>query len=345
MTIAEQLNSVSQIKNDIKTVLLNSGVDMTDVSFAEYADIISDLSTTDISKTKFGISLASFINADNKTNLTFTGTGIKDIKDYALQGAFSGKSGIKTANFPDLTKISGTRACYNTFRGNLNLTTVNMPKLTTLSGIYCCAEMFRDVAPSLNHIDLSALTEVSGLNACSEMFRNCYGLSSINLDNLTMISGEFAFYYAFYGCTWLPTISFPKLTTISNTDAFTGTFNNCTALTEIHFRYDMKEIVEGLDGYSEKFGATNATIYFDLGDKVDVTIEPTPDNATVTFYQDDVIVPNPKDEVPLYGWVAGNTTYYTKTATPTIGDLIYNADGNPTGQVITAAENNTITIE
>lgn len=344
MTIAEQLNDLYQIKEDIKNAMIDSGIEMTNIPFSEYATTISEASKIDTDKTKFGVSLLSFINPDAINLFDFIGTGIQNIKSNALQGTFAGNSRVQTAVFPDLTTISGARGCYYTFAYCNTLTAFNMPNLTTLSGTDCCSEMFRNCT-QLTIADLSSVTEISGLNACWEMFRNCYALNTIRFDNLSTISGSFAFYYTFYGCSSLTTISFPKLTTISNTNAFTDTFSNCNALTEIHFRYDMKEIVEGLDGYAEKFGATNATIYFDLGDKVEVTIEPIPENATVTFYQDNILVTNPEISVPLYAWTTNDTTYYTKVETPNVNDLIYDINGNPTGQVITAVENNIITIE
>ena len=42
------------------------------------------------------------------------------------------------------------------------------------------------------------------------------------------------------------------------------TFANCYNLTEIHFRSDMRSTVEALPGYDSKWGATSATVYFDL---------------------------------------------------------------------------------
>jgi hypothetical protein len=41
-------------------------------------------------------------------------------------------------------------------------------------------------------------------------------------------------------------------------------FQYCTGITEIHFRADAQATIEATSGYSDKFGATNATIYFDL---------------------------------------------------------------------------------
>ena len=44
MSIADQLTQLNQIKLDIKQALINKGVDMTDVSFAEYASKIAKIS-------------------------------------------------------------------------------------------------------------------------------------------------------------------------------------------------------------------------------------------------------------------------------------------------------------
>ena len=88
-------------------------------------------------------------------------------------------------------------------------------------------------------------------------FYNCTSLVSVSLPKATLFESN----GAFYGCSSLPSISFPNVTRFNMA---TSTFYGCTALTEIHFRADMQATVEALSGYSSKWGATNATIYFDL---------------------------------------------------------------------------------
>jgi hypothetical protein len=72
----------------------------------------------------------------------------------------------------------------------------------------------------------------------------------------------------FSNCIGLTTISFPSLTDVDKNgfgaSASSGAFNKCTALTEIHFRADMQAAIEAMSNYATKWGATNATIYFDL---------------------------------------------------------------------------------
>ena len=82
-------------------------------------------------------------------------------------------------------------------------------------------------------------------------------------DNITSIETR-GLYYAFYNCSGLTgSISFPQLTSIGN-DGLASAFDGCDGITELHFRADMQSIIESQSGYSDNFGATNATIYFDL---------------------------------------------------------------------------------
>lgn len=132
------------------------------------------------------------------------------------------------------------------------------------------------------------LTEI-GYNGLYYSFRNCTGITEVSFPKLTTI-GQNGMVYAFMNCSSLKTINFPSLTTI-NSAGFSGTFDNCQELTgsisfpslttvfsngltsdtfssrkitELHFRTDAKNIITSLAGYDYNFGATNATIYFDL---------------------------------------------------------------------------------
>ena len=64
---------------------------------------------------------------------------------------------------------------------------------------------------------------------------------------------------AFYDCRSLTSIDLPNVTTVES-----YAFSGCKSLKEIHFAAKNKEAIEALSGYSNKFGATNATIYFDI---------------------------------------------------------------------------------
>ena len=88
----------------------------------------------------------------------------------------------------------------------------------------------------------------------SGAFSNCKSLTSINLPNVTTVG-----YNAFSNCESLTSINLPNVTNVGN-----SAFYYCKSLMEIHFAAKNKEAIEALSDYSNKFGATNATIYFDL---------------------------------------------------------------------------------
>ena len=77
-------------------------------------------------------------------------------------------------------------------------------------------------------------------------------------DDATSVD-SYGLYMAFYNCTGITgSISFPELTSIDNYGLYDA-FYNCTGITELHFRSDMQSTIG-----SNKYGATNATVYFDL---------------------------------------------------------------------------------
>lgn len=250
-----------------------------------------------VNKQKFGASIDNFLgNVDSEgvynapaEILDFVADGIKNIGKMAFYGTFTYKS-IASASFPILTAISDSNACYYMF-GYSKLSSVSFPVLNTISGENACYSMFSGCS-KLSSVSFPALTTISGSNTCSSMFSSCFGLISVSFPVLTTISGVSACNFMFSACTSLTSASFPVLTTISGTNACNNMFSICTSLssisfpaltavedtscmpanvfqscsklTEIHFRADAQTIIEGQSGYASKFGATNATIYFDL---------------------------------------------------------------------------------
>ena len=111
-------------------------------------------------------------------------------------------------------------------------------------------------------VSFPALTTI-GSSGLQHAFYGCIGITSISFPALTTID-SYGLYYAFRGCTGITgSISFPALTTIGSS-GLADAFRVCTGITELHFRADAKSIIEAAGGYSSKFGASNATIYFDL---------------------------------------------------------------------------------
>jgi hypothetical protein len=107
-------------------------------------------------------------------------------------------------------------------------------------------------------------TEGTAGGECYTMFSSCSALSTVDLSGLEVIRGKNTCQTMFQNCKSLTSMSFPSLTIIDGISPMINMFQGCTALTEIHFRADMQATVEALSEYSNKFGATNATVYFDL---------------------------------------------------------------------------------
>lgn len=340
-TIVEQIDKLQQIKNSIYQALIQKNIASEEVSFEQYASAIVSAEKTDT--LKYGCSIDCFIPKItgatelvwNEHNWQFVFDNITDIADEALSNLFREKnhivineaifpslknisgnnatqymfygSTIQSVSFPELKKISGKDACDYMFGGCKNLSSVLLPKLEEISNDAsysgrCAYDMFFDCT-QLQEIDLSSLIKCSGNYVIASMFRYCTKLTSVKLDNLQEISGNYAARGMFDNCASLATISFPSLTNIGDASVFYDAFKGCTKLTEIHFRYDMRSVVESLTGYDTQFGATNATIYFDLGCS-ELEITPTPSNATVKFYDaEGTEIPNPTvTEVSKYAW-------------------------------------------
>ncbi len=105
--------------------------------------------------------------------------------------------------------------------------------------------------------DCSALTSIS-LPACTSVgeraFCFCTKLTSINLPACTSV-GDSAFAY----CSRLTSINLPACTSVDY-----NAFYSCSKLTSIHFAASNQTAIEASSYYASKFGASNATIYFDL---------------------------------------------------------------------------------
>ena len=159
---------------------------------------------------------------------------IKIIDANLFYYTFSRCTGITgSVSFPELTSVGGW-GLYYAFRGCTGIESVSFPELTSIdtNGLYCA-------------------------------FYECTGIGSVSFPELTSV-GNKGLYYAFRECTGITgSVSFPKLTSVAN-DGLYCAFTGCTGITEIHFRSDAQSTVAASEGYSSKFGASNATIYFDL---------------------------------------------------------------------------------
>ena len=222
--------------------------------------------------TQFGLTAEQMLGTlDGEGNLTLptlpsiTFTGLKSVPINSFYYKFykrNFETGA-TVSFPDLTNV-GAGGMHWCFSNCTSLTSVDLSALTTVGdgGMQSCFSTCR----SLTNADLSALTTVSnnGLNSC---FGYCTSLTSVDLSALTTV-GVMGMSSCFNKCTSLTSVSFPSLTSVQTNSFGSGSYNycfaNCTALTEIHFRADAQTAIEAMTGYADKWGAQNASIYWDL---------------------------------------------------------------------------------
>lgn len=232
------------------------------------------------------------LQAPPMENLIVDLTGIKDIGDDALTNRFYYNSLVYKVLAPDLENVSGNSALQNMCAsGGQYIEEVSCPKLSVVSGNYAFRDAFKDCL--VLNVDFSSLREVSGNYAFSGTFKNNNELYECNIFyNIETISGNYAFQNCFKGVNglWSDTeeltinatsitgsdalsyafdevenlyiVNFPNLTTVTTNalrNAFSGTY-----ISEIHFRADMQSTISALTGYAEKFGASDAIIYFDL---------------------------------------------------------------------------------
>lgn len=233
-----------------------------------------------IPKEKFGLTIDNFVGDVDENGyilppviadmLVFD--GVKHIVPNDFYHFMSYKSLVKNVVFPDLLTISGESALMNSFRENKILETASFPKLQSISGPQpgsgVASYSFRDCV-ALKKISLDNLETLDAQQCLYYFAYGCKSLQNVIFPKLKTIKGNYAFYYAFQYCTSLQRIDFPALTEIEQDNVFGASssnesFKSCTSLTEIHFRTDMQSVIEKQLRYSSKFGATNATIYFDL---------------------------------------------------------------------------------
>ncbi len=185
--------------------------------------------------------------------------------EYCFASPADTNFGVESVSFPNLTIVSGSNALEQCFYGAPCIS-IEVPKLAKVAGSFAMSYCFSDT--DVEDIVFPALTTLSGSDAISNCFWGCKYLKSALFPVLADITGPRAMASCFRSCKLLPSISFPALSKVA-ADAFGGStynyiFRDCPALTEIHFRADAQATIEAMTGYSSKWGATNATIYFDL---------------------------------------------------------------------------------
>lgn len=274
---------------------------------------------------------------------------LEDVTGEDAMNYFFYQSGATSVEFPKLTHVTGSSAMYNAFSYNANLTNVVLENLVEVSGEYAMVNCFSNCSkltsvslPSLTTIssqsgclslfsscsyitsaDLRRLTTISGNSGASNMFFSNSQLKTINLNSLTSVTGNTAMTQMFKSNYQLAKIRFPSLVEVSN-KAFSSSsssdiFYSCTNLRQIHFRKDAASIIQSLYRYSNKWGATNATIYFDLVGSITVN------DIVYTRSEQNSIYDDEGNQL-FIAWKNNNDyvyTAYVENSEPTVGTNVY----------------------
>lgn len=192
--------------------------------------------------------------------------------ELTAAGMFIRNTTLDEIDFSNLETIDGRSAFSSSFYQCTKLAgTLNLSKLKHINDYEACYQTFA-YCTKITSVDLSGLESIggSGIWTVYQMFVGDTGITSVDLSSLREITGNACLDLMFQKCTGLTRIDFPSLTTFTSNNAPFGnnggeyTFRGCTNLTEIHFKSTMQSTISSKTGYSDKFGATNATIYFDL---------------------------------------------------------------------------------
>lgn len=184
---------------------------------------------------------------------------------------------LKEVHIDKLTRIVGDYAAHRMFAGPWDglgvMERASFNSLEHIEGYYVAGGMFFYLK-NLSEVSMPKLRVVRGEAACSYMFEST-GLKTYTFESLEEATGRACLSGLFNNCQELETVYFPKLKIVDETafseryewapdTPYNNAFENCPKLREIHFRADMEDVIKGLFGYGQKWGATNAQIIFDL---------------------------------------------------------------------------------
>lgn len=269
MSIADKLTYLNGTKEAIKQAIIDKGVEVSDTdTFRSYADKIGDISGggEPVVQKKYNVSIGDLLGNVDANGLyshpdePFTPdfTGMVTLPAQAFSYKFF-KTGVIGDIVIPVETLNGNQIFQSAFQ-NTNITSISFPNLTTISGGSVLYSMCAN-AKELVSISFPALTSITGDNVMANVFSGSSKLAEASLPSLQSIKGAMG--YCFASCP-IETFSFPALQEVTGIAFLNNIFNNCKLLLDIHFPAAMQARIEELTGYTNKFGATNATIYFDL---------------------------------------------------------------------------------
>lgn len=192
----------------------------------------------------------------NLTEVDFSSLTVASSQSFTKAFLYTGATSF---SFPELTTIEGLRTFHSAFDHSKGIT-FNFTKLVRIGSSSASSIDSGHFANAFSYLGYEAGSYVTNLSLTFPELTSIYCTGSSGSD------GTFAENNS------LQKLYFPKLNTIThgsgaasyNKAAAKNIFYNCPNLTEIHFALDNQAAIEATAGYSTKWGAANATIYFDL---------------------------------------------------------------------------------
>lgn len=234
-TIAENLQAIQDIKQDIKIAIENKGVDMTNTPFSEYSTKIDEITTgggTFVVPDGMKFSYSTFTEIPENfifTNISDTSymfNGCNNLQTIPqinttnatnMKNMFTGCAKLQSIPYFDTHNVTSMQ---DMFSGCTSIT--NIPLLDT-GNVKNMGGMFRDC----KNVETFPLLDTHNVTDMGCMFLNCTKITTIPLldtSNVTQI-GSLVF-----GCSNLTSI--PLLNT-SNATGMNNMFYNCTKITTI----------------------------------------------------------------------------------------------------------------
>lgn len=261
-----------------------------------------------------------FYYCNSITSISFAELETINVSD-AFRGLASSSTSLRSYNFNKLKIINGQSVFYSAFQSTKQIEVAAFPSLEEITNGNATFQNAFNYSAKLHTVFFPKLRRVAGAGAFSSAFASSYGITKVNFDSLESLSDN-ATSSMFSSCNKLPKISFPSLTTFKTIyELANNMFIGCTLLTEIHFRADAQATIEALGNYSSKFGATNATIFFDLIGTITVNGVAYARNEPNSIYVE--------YDKTYVAWAdeSGNIVYTTAGAEPAVGTVVYSDEG------------------
>ena len=232
-TIAENLQTIIDIKNDIKTAIINKGVSVADSdSFTTYADKIESIesggtggggeSTTegfDFSVLGYDTTLNNSCNDKIQADIDYSKTILDKWKPSTTSASYKFADDIKLVYCPniDTSNVTNMNSMFNNCKSLTTIPLLNTSKVTDMGRMFNYCSPLRAI-PQLNTINVTNMYY---------MFNNCVALTSIPLLNTSKVTDMS---YMFSYCSSLITIPLLDTSKVTNMNQM---FFNCSSLTTL----------------------------------------------------------------------------------------------------------------